>query len=463
MATKIETQTSATIQKNLWTRVCRPNGVERRVRLVKAGHLPQSSSLAEANGLMENFGDMLGEFAPRVMVLPQTKEQLSAENVTVAGGWCALRSRDLDLMRDSSSIRDPLSSAEKVISSVEQYADWLRQSVAFDQIVESVGAVAAKEFVVISERRLWSSRIREKVALALRRKLNSAEEQKLCQALEDAELARSKLTEGYLREVVGGEFRFRRVVDEDIWGDLRAARDDTLYPIGWDVGRLSREFGISPKVINLSAMVWAMYSQPYFDVLRSNGYATGEFGLVVEPSEHACAETRPESVLAKELYAKKGVYLSPGLNNRTGFIPYFECLTGNGDNTRKALTIDEIPNVANWQTWMQSGGRLDPEKNATTNPAENQVFLWGMNLLPYGETLTALLSIGALADAFKAQKAEISKTIAVNRSDPEVFRANIASQQAKVNDLRIMIEQAVARQNEVVLANLNALFRKVTT
>ncbi len=452
------------VQRNLWGKLCGEQGIQKRLDQARRGHLPSGLSLAELYGEEERFAAVLGEFAPRVLIVSDPSNPLSLvpEQIAVAGGWCALRTKDVANLSQQGVIMDPQTGALQTVRNVDQVACWIQQSVTFDQIVESIGAPNASEYAVISEKRLWTERLVAKTGAIVGRKLNQKEQDALEQAVDISEKVRAEMTKRYLQIVTGNEnIIFTRVVDEDIWKDLRLAQAEMLSYVGLSIAKLQAMFPKDAETIKTSAMVWAMYSQPYFQVLRDKGLLEKQTVFVVEPSLHTFADTAPGNEVVQRIYQEQARYFDPkGMNKDTGFIAFIECVTPEGLNVRKNLAVGEVPNIVNWPTLFMEGQALDPSMNAVVNPKDNKLFLWGVNLFPFGKVRERLLRLVTLQEEFQREKAGISQTFSANelKRNPE---ARISMQQ-KVGEIRQRIELAVADENQKIAKELQSLLSQLT-
>lgn len=457
MRTEICIRNPAEIQNQVWGKTCRPEGIAMRINDAKKGHLPAGITLAEISEKLDRFSKVSGEFAPRVLIMsaPTNPNSLIPEQLAVAGGWCALRTKDVADLSDRGIIMNPESGEVEKVTSVNQVAEWITRSVTFDQIVESIGPIKGSEYVVMSERRLWSMRIISKLETILRKRLTTDEKSDVIQAVEDAETIRALTTQRYIQYVTGDDnIVFRRVVDEDVWDGLKKARDEMLRKGDLSVEKLKLWYPEAALTLPYSSLVWAMYSEPYFNMLRQEGYMSAKKAYIVEPSLHASAENQAEIDLAINIYRDKGIYGDrKGFNTNTGFIAYLECVDGKGANVRRVLNTGEVPNVSNWQNLFRQGGMLDPQRNLTLTPPDNQLFIWGANLLPVRSTLQALVQLATMQDEYKAEKARFGQQL--NKFSTNGERSSI---QRKANALKDELLQKVEEQNEIIANNLKQLF-----
>jgi hypothetical protein len=453
---------STEVQKRLWSKPLGEEGLLKRTDQAKRGHLPRGLALAELQGDMTGFAEVLGDFAPRVLIAanPNNPASLLPEQIAIAGGWCALRTNDVANLSQRGVIMNPESGSLAQVQSVQQVASWIEQSVAFDQIVESVGPAKGSEYAVISERQLWTNRVNSKLGQIFGRQLTDAEQSKIERSLEKAEQMRAVMTKRYLEIATNNpNIVFQRVVDADIWNDIRKAQREMFLRAGLSLDGLQRRFPKDAATIKSSAIVWAMYSEPYFDMLRTKGLITSPTVFIVEPSLHTYADTQAGNDVVQRIYQDKGIYFDPkGMNKNTGFIAFIECVTANGANVRKNLGVGEVPNVSNWDRMFRD--ELHPEANAIINPKDNSLFLWGLNLLPFGNTRQALLQLVALQDEFQKEKAKVGAQFGTGagKNDPAV-RTSI---QRRVEELKGAFAKQVIEQNGIIASNLRQLFENLT-
>lgn len=433
MQKEIATLNAYEIQDKLWGRFYNPAAFSKRVEQAQKGHLPFGRILTDKPS--ESFQRrILGQFAPRVALFSATRAPVS--KVVAAGGWCAIRTKDVEnfgLKRQV--IVSPLTGQEERISSVEQVCEWIRTSACFDQIVESIGPIKASEYVAISERRLWTERMAAKLSDILQRRISERELNLLRDSITIAEATRIEMTRRYLSQVLEinpQTLPFSAVYDSEIWQEIQEARDETLSSVDLSVAKLKAMYPQDPA-IGSASLVWAMYSQPYFDVLRKKGYIKNPLVLISEPIFHAVAESESENEVARRIYQQKGIYLRKGVNSNTGFVGYLECINNRGQNTRKFLSTGEVPNITNQDQLFEPGNLLDPERQMTLEPQKNELFLWGLNLFPYGKIQKLLIELVEIQESFRQSKQEV------------------ANKQLPQNDTRQIVEQLRQEYLKMVL------------
>lgn len=137
------------IQRTLFEPLGGMQGLQRRIDLAKKGWLPYGNTLEELSQQNGRFFEILGNFAPKVLIAsaPNNPSTLLPEQIAIAGGWCALRTKDVAALGDKGIIMDPQTATIQQVSSVNQVAEWIQKSVSFDQIMESIGAAQASEYV----------------------------------------------------------------------------------------------------------------------------------------------------------------------------------------------------------------------------------------------------------------------------------------------------------------------------
>ena len=464
MNKELSLSSTQTIQKNLWGKVCGENGMESRITAARGGHLPTGLILNEIIGNQGQFAAILGEFAPRVLIAssPNNPMSLIPEQIAVAGGWCALRTNDVKkLTAKEPIIMSPETGVIEPVTSVTQVAEWIKQSISFDQIIESVGAVNASEFGVISEQQLWTERMISKLSAIFTRRLTPEEQGKIADAVKSAEEIRAEITKRYLIRVTNNDsITFNRIVDADIWKDIQYAQVDMLSRVDLSVAKLERMFPDDAEVIKSSALVWSMYSEPYFDMLRSKGAITKPTVFIVEPSLHTYADTRPGREVVRRIYQDKGKYFDPkGINPNTGFIAFMECITPDGKNARKSLSVGEVPNIRNWRKMFQDDGALSVERNTIIDLKQNLLFVWGVNLLPFGVCRQKLLELAEIQKRFQTEKATIGGIFSNTERKDKSVQATI---QTRTEQLRQEMLIEVADTNVVIVEELTSLFTFLT-
>lgn len=414
----------------------------KRIGQCRDGYMPYGKSYAK---LSEGFKDIIGPLAPRLLLATDPESlNLLPEQLAACGGWCALRTADVQLMSNEASIMNPDSGYIEPVRSVIQFTDWIRRSPTFDQIIESVGPVNAGEYAAISEGRLWAERAITKLATILRRNLSPEERSAIESAIYDAENTREELTRRYLSALLQNDnLTFRRVNDYDIWDELKKARDKLLQTAGISLEHLSAQDPTAPN----ASIVWGMYSEPYFDVLRGSGIITSSKVLIVEPAFHAYPETRAHRQVADRIYPGNNRYFSRrGLNANTGFVAFIECLDEKGFNVRRTKPAGLVPNIANWESLFEKGNQFDPgsDSNLAINPALNALFQWGLNLYPTDDVLSALFRLSDIQRDYKKAK------------------LNYSGDQQAIIDLKKAAMETIYSQNTIIAAKLQGLFRYMT-
>lgn len=448
------------IQKKLWGKVCGEQWLKSRIDKARKGHLPGGLTL---DGNIERFNDILGDFAPRVLILsnPDNPLSLLPEQIAAAGGYCALRTKDVESLSKEGVIMNPITSELAEIKSVEQVCRWIIDSVTFDQAIESIGTPEAFEYVAISERRLWTERVNAKLSKVFDRKLSQAEQNMVERSLEEAEKIRAIITERYISLVTGNEnVNFKRVIDDDIWEDLKKAQEEMFARAGITINDLVSNFPSDAETIKSSAIVWAMYSEPYFDMLRNKGFIKNKTLFIVEPTLHTFADTAAGNAVVNAIYQNSGEYFDPnGINKNTGFIAFIECVKTGGDSVRKKSGVGEVPNISNWKRLLKDGF-LNPLNNNIIDPTQNQLFVWGVNLFPYGKVRDSLLALLEIQEEFQAEKKKISQRITLECGKKDLdARSRL---QCQVDGLRKELLNKILCENEKIALNLEKLFVYLT-
>lgn len=450
-------------QKKLWNPIVGQQGLDKRIQQAKNGHLPRGLSLDEISEKNE-FMRVLGPFASKVLLASDPNNtSIIPEQIAIAGGWCAIRTADVNSIGQNGVIMNPITGSLETIDSVEQVAKWIASSPTFDQVVESIGAPLGAEYVLISERRLWTTRITNKLSQIFARDLSGKEKNLLERGIEEAEIKRSIMTKRYLRFVTqNSDIKVKRIVDEDIWEELQDVQKDLFKKINISVEDLENAYPNEASIISSSALVWSMYSEPYFDMLRTNNAITKKTVFVAEPVLHTYADNQSGNTVVNTIYQDKGIYFEQGgINPNTGFIAFIECVGQNGMNVRKRLQVGEVPNISNWKNLFELDNILDIEKNSVLDVKQNLLFIWGINFLPFGKTKQALLRLTELQEEFQREKEKITSSFSKSSlKKDENIRNKIQSQ---INELRLEFRSLVANENSVIARDLKNLFTILTS
>lgn len=449
------------------------SSLQRRIGKAKKGHLPQGVTLDNISPKnLKVFEVVLGDFKSKTILVtdPQEINSLIPEQLAIAGGWCALRTADINQLNQGLII-NPITNQPEKIDSVNQVTDWLAKSTTFDQVTEAIGANIANEAVAISETRLWSTRVCDKLSQIFRKPLEPQEKEQIEQAVEDAELTRFKLTQRYLQLVTNNQSpSLTRVTDRSIWQELAEARDELLSAANISIEDLSRKFAQSTDYIKNRGRIWAMYSQPYFSKLRNLSFINSPQVLISEPSLHTFATSESGRFIVDNIYHRQGIYFDPqGINPDTGFIVFIEALTSRGKSVRRELPVGACPNISNWEqlfdrrSFSQSDsplrGILAAENNLSLNPATNNLFIWGLNFLPFGETLETLEKLILLKKTFDDDKKTTQKQIPQSERGN---RANINSLAGSVNLLKTETQYKIQTLNLRIEKDLFNFFQSLT-
>ena len=430
-------------------------GMSKIVRGLQSGQLPQGKNLLELEQSKNrtSWKEVLGNFAPAIISVTDPKTSLIPEQLTIAGGWCAIRTSEVKKIEDGWLV-NPETNTPEPITSVNQVADWIEKAVSFDQVVESIAPINGKQMMAISEVKLWSERISDKVGGVLRKPLSSGEKERIFNAVESADQTRFQLTKRYLNFATQSDRgdALIRLPDYQIWQELLAARDELLAKAEVSLEALARQNGNSRPFLNSLSMVWAMYSEPYFRNLKQSGYISEKTYLLAEPATHAISASPTEADFIYQVYRRLGIYFDrQGLNPNTGYAAFIGCVDSSGKNARPNLELGSIPNLSSWQQWL-SEGRLAPINNLTVNLKDNQLLLWGLNLMPFDSGVQqAILNLNNIRVEFSQSKKEISS------------RFPGKSAQQPIEQLKREFEPQIFSQNQVLADRLNSFFQYLTT
>lgn len=428
------------------------SGMAKISRDLQSGQLPRGKNLGqlEQSTNRRKWQELLGRFAPAVILATDPQTSLIPEQLVIAGGWCALRTCEVNNLQQGLIVNPETALPEK-ITSAGQVANWIQQAVSFDQVTEAIAPLNQGEMMAISEVKLWSQRICQKLNNILGQSLSSGEKERIFDAVETADQTRFKLTQRYITYVTNSPRgqSLKRLPDYQIWRELTTARDELLLLGELSLNKLARMYNASPALLEPLSLVWAMYSEPYFRNLRQSGLINGHVYLIAEPAEHAQATSATEAYFINKIYQDLGVYFERyGINHKTGYAAFIGCLDSRGQNARRSLNLGSIPNLANWQQLL-SQGTLTAENNLTLNLRENQLLLWGLNLMPFDEAVQqAIISLANLRAQFVAAKKQINSNSSQNNGIAKT----------KVDQLRYRLEPEIFIANQLIAKQLYNFF-----
>ena len=432
------------------------SGMAKISRDLQFGQLPRGKNLGqlEQSNNRQQWQELLGRFAPAVILTTDPQTSLVPEQLVIAGGWCALRTSEVNNLQQGLIVNPETALPEKIIS-VAQVANWIQQAVSFDQITESIAPLNIGEMMAISEVKLWSDRICQKLNNILGQSLSPGEKEQIFDAVETADQTRFKLSQRYIDYVTNSSRgqSLKRLPDYQIFKELTAARDELLQSGNLSLNKLSKMYDTSPAWLGSLSLVWAMYSQPYFRNLRQSGFIKGNTYLVAEPAEHAQAASATEAYFINKIYQNLGIYFDrQGINSNTGYAAFIGCLDERGQNARRSLNLSSIPNLANWQQLL-SQGTLAPENNLTLNLRENKLLLWSLNLMPFDEIIQqAIISLANIRAQFVAGKKQINGNSSQNNGIAKT----------KVDQLRYRLEPEIFIANQLIAKQLYNFFNYLT-
>jgi len=434
------------------------SGMSRIIKDLCSGQMPTGLTLnqLEQSTNKSQWEKILYRFAPAIALVTDPQISLIPEQLTIAGGWCAIRTNEVKELQSGIIVEPETNKLTKIIS-VKQVANWIKTSVSFDQITEAIAPLSQVELMAISEVRLWSERICQKLSWVLPDPLTSTDKDQIFKAVEEADKKRYQLTQRYISYVTDNPQReadLKRILDYQIWPELTTARDELIQAAGLSLEQLAAMYQTNVTWIDSMSLVWTMYSQPYFQVLKQGGYIQGEQFLIAEPAEHAQPASAVEAYFTNRIYQKfnrLGVYFYPeGINANTGYVAFIGCIDSRGQNARKNLSLGEIPNLSNWEK-MLTGGQLSPENNLSINIQENKLLLWALNLMPFeSEVQESIIALTKIRQEFNETKKKTNGEIKGKEA------------QAFVSGLKQKLEPEIFAVNQKLASSLFLFFQYLT-
>ncbi len=448
-----------------------PKILESRKTTAEKGTMyPNAKELATLRSENSRWEEFLGPYAGRVLLVT-ANGQLTQGDIAVAGGICTLRTADVIELYERGIITSPTTGQPENVTSIEKFVRWIPKMVTFDQVVESIGFVNAQKAVVISEIDLWSRRIIDQLQEGLGIRISFQNKQRIQAAVELAESRIFIMAQRY-RQYLQRECSIKspelvQVKDTDIWEELIKVRDEILQASDLSIGEIAQSYDIEEEIVDSRSIVWAMYTQPYFELLKREGYLSDfDAAFVVEPIIHTTQVSKALKYGYTMIF-RRNPYSGEGINNLTGFIAFLECLTKDGKTVRSALTTGFVPNVSNWERLFQNqndesplSGKLTFEQNQTLTLEENYLFIWGLNLCPFGKIQKALLELVDIRRRFTEQREKAKDQYrGINLGKNPESRIQLQNDIQNVKNT-FLIEVAV--QNKVIQEELYSLLNFLT-
>lgn len=373
---------------------------------------------------------LFGPFSARLVSVSRGVEQLSSQDITVIGGWCAIRTADMLLIK-SGVIIDPNTGQITRYKSTDEVCNWIETSPTIDQVIEAIGMYTGDAYVAISEEQLWGDRIKSAITNQLGRSLLPAEIISIEDSLTRAELKRYEMTRRYIAFVTGKMPNFTRFTDRDIYLDLLDVQKQMFKAAGITLDQLIQMFP-EEKGIDSYSLVWGMYTGPYFALLQQKGIANTPKGLIIEPWWHAIGETRAKNFMNIRTFEEPNNYFRKnGVNENLGFAAYANLMNPDGTQMWVATPLNKIPNLSNYPGFIRE--IFTQEACCNLDLSQNPAFIWGVNLLPFGVCKKALLEMLQIKDEYKNLKKKLPDTTRETRTQmvnklKEEFRAQILIQ-----------------------------------
>ncbi len=442
-----------------------------RIDQAKRNQLPLGKTLPELDG-RNQWEKILGPFAVKVGLVtdPENPKTLVPEQLAAFGGWCAIRTADVENL-EKGIIANPKTGLTESIQSASQVARFIEDGVTFDQIVESIGAVNCGSTIAVSEETLWGNRVIEKVKSSSGVRLNAEGEDQIRQAIAEAEQQRFVMTGRYLK-MARGFNNLQRVRDTDIFPILKETRDKLLSDLGIRNPAFLATIGSGKQmppisVVDGQTLIFTMYTEGYCKALKEAGLTSADKFLIAEPLLHTYASSEALNYLVFRVFGERGngIYFDlKGTNPNTGFGAFVECLTPSATSVRRVMNMGAVPNVSNWEIMCSQekdssplSGILTPERNRELDPARNRLFLWALNFIPFGDTLETLLAVVDTAERFKNEKKQV-KGVSTSENKFQVSE----SAQRRVQNLREQCLNDLDLLNQKLACDLEGFFRYLT-
>ncbi len=344
----------------------------------------------------------LGETYDKVILASAGVEKAftNPDEYTVLGGWCALRTKDLQNIQRGFLI-NPFTGSPTTIKTVKQVSQWIKEAISLDQIVETVGLYNGNNYVLISEVSLWAKKIIRYLEQYFSRNLTPYETDSIFTALEESETIRCKITKRYIEYAKEDGINITRVTDTEIYHELVEQRNELLSRMGTSLREVAEEIVnnrkpfTSSEIHNLTnfenyideySLVLTMYTGPYLELLQNKKYVTTPSALIIEPWTHIRANNEAMAFCNQKIFANKSGrnnYLTPsGINANLAFIAVIEASNSYFIPDKVVKNISEVPNLKNYNRYLKQERQ---EISKMDQPfLDNDIFSFTYNYYPYG-------------------------------------------------------------------------------
>lgn len=297
--------------------------------------------------------------------------QLEINNITAIGGWCAVRTKDFENIKRG-VLENPLSGELSPISKIADVTSWLRKSQSLDQIIESVGTFTGDKYVIMSERRLWTTKLEKALEKFFQRSLSQKETQNLYEAVIFSETRKYEMTKKYIDFVTKKSNFVTEIRDEDYMQEIEKNKNRLLENHKIDLDKLTALF-INQKsqdrditndekkeladYISEYTKVWYFFTGDYLEnILKKNGIVRTEKAVLINCWQYSVNyQIKLEQIINKIVLNQGKGYLSKGFENENiWFVAYLsaEDYRFRQYKTHKSLSL--IPNATNFKNYLLS-------------------------------------------------------------------------------------------------------------
>lgn len=360
---------------------------------------------------------------------------IDLNKVVTLGGWCVLRTKDMQNLRKG-LITDPINGELKRFNRVSQLSKWIRDTQSFDQITDAVLPNNISDYIIVSERRLWSDKIINALEVLFDRSLTIKENNEIYQAVRESEEKKLIYTEKYLRKFNNKSARVTRFIDEDQYDNLIRRRDEIFNKFEIDRVKLinpllsrkiakhlsldvAREKEILVKYVNEYSLSWYFFTGDYFDnILKKFGYTNKSVGLIPNPWSYALGkESEPEKEFNKKVFSGKNEYLKKdSINNSVTFIPIAQAETYSFKPYRSHRSIELLPNSINFKRYLANYSH-SIEEIQSLYLRQNNALIDAFNFFNEQKVIESLINITKESNKFSSAKSNFNKNSLITKKD----------------------------------------------
>lgn len=410
--------------------------------------------------------NVLGPSYHKTLLMTKGLESISedADDFTAMGGWCALRTKDVNNLRRGYIVNSENGKKYKY-KSVQDVADWIKKTISIDQVIESVGIFNGKKYLIISETKLWSDKVIFILEKYFQRGLTQNEKSQIYYAIKESEDMKFHATKAYINTFSPiTSPKITRIFDYEIFDELTEGRDnlfkkfnieydELIFPVIQRIKErhpnknIKQEKQIIEKYARDYSMSWFFFTGAYFNILKEKEFVDTNYGLLINPWIYALGEEfEAERVFNSQVFTGNNSYLNPnGINSKLAYVAVNQSETFTFKVLKTVNSIDLMPNTQNYKNYIDN---LYKEiRKIDTNIFNNNIALDAYN---FTQSINSQIHLEKIAST--------SKDFSVKRNSVDLNKPE--KRRKFINDLRKEDLTKIKSASEELLNIMEDFFSK---